>query len=80
MLGGRSVPVSLLAELADDLVARHGQNDGAAAAGEAASALDRYTREAPQPLGRRAAYEQLGNWTTSRQQHPGPANARRRIC
>ena len=63
VLGGRSVPVSLLAELADDLVARHGQNDQQRLLRPARqrAALDRYAGEAAlKPLGAyRAAYDRL---------------------
>ncbi|MFG2192501.1 DNA repair protein RecN [Streptomyces sp. NPDC048639] len=47
-LGGRSVPVGLLAELADDLVAVHGQTDqqGLLKAARQRQALDRYAGEA----------------------------------
>ncbi|WP_018549307.1 DNA repair protein RecN [Streptomyces sp. LaPpAH-108] len=46
-LGGRSVPVGLLAELADDLVAVHGQTDqqGLLKANRQRGALDRYAGE-----------------------------------
>ncbi|WP_436736279.1 DNA repair protein RecN [Streptomyces sp. BBFR102] len=47
-LGGRSVPVGLLAELADELVAVHGQTDqqGLLKPGRQRQALDRYAGEA----------------------------------
>ncbi|KUH36291.1 MULTISPECIES: DNA repair protein RecN [Streptomyces] len=47
-LGGRSVPVGLLAELADDLVAVHGQTDqqGLLKPARQRGALDRYAGEA----------------------------------
>ncbi|MGW4198067.1 DNA repair protein RecN [Streptomyces sp. NPDC005004] len=47
-LGGRSVPVGLLAELADDLVAVHGQTDqqGLLKANRQRGALDRYAGDA----------------------------------
>ncbi len=47
-LGGRSVPVSVLAELADDLVAVHGQSDQQRllAPSRQRAALDRYAGEA----------------------------------
>src|SRR4051794_2087721 len=47
-LGGRSVPVGLLAELADDLVAVHGQTDqqGLLKLSRQRQALDRYAGEA----------------------------------
>ncbi|QEU97750.1 DNA repair protein RecN [Streptomyces kanamyceticus] len=47
-LGGRSVPVGLLAELADDLVAVHGQTDqqGLLKPGRQRGALDRYAGDA----------------------------------
>ncbi|GAA0405350.1 DNA repair protein RecN [Streptomyces luteireticuli] len=47
-LGGRSVPVGLLAELADDLVAVHGQTDqqGLLRPARQREALDRYAGEA----------------------------------
>ncbi|MFJ6544294.1 DNA repair protein RecN [Streptomyces sp. NPDC091385] len=53
-LGGRSVPVGLLAELADDLVAVHGQTDqqGLLKANRQRGALDRYAGDAVAvPLG-----------------------------
>jgi DNA repair protein RecN (Recombination protein N) len=63
VLGGRSVPVSVLAELADDLVARHGQNDQQRLLRPARqrAALDRYAGEAAlKPLAAfRAAYDRL---------------------
>ncbi|MEU6085168.1 DNA repair protein RecN [Streptomyces sp. NPDC047108] len=47
-LGGRSVPVGLLAEMADDLVAVHGQTDqqGLLKAARQRQALDRYAGDA----------------------------------
>ncbi|MER5945822.1 DNA repair protein RecN [Streptomyces sp. NPDC001904] len=47
-LGGRSVPVGVLAELADDLVAVHGQTDqqGLLKQGRQRQALDRYAGDA----------------------------------
>lgn len=63
VLGGRSVPVSVLAELADDLLARHGQNDQQRLLRPARQreALDRYAGEAVgKPLAAyRTAYERL---------------------
>ncbi|MCK8681231.1 DNA repair protein RecN [Streptomyces lichenis] len=62
-LGGRSVPVGVLAELADDLVAVHGQTDqqGLLKPARQRGALDRYAGEAVAgPLGRYAgAYRRL---------------------
>ncbi len=63
VLGGRSVPVGLLAELADDLVARHGQGDQQRLLRPTRqrTALDRYAGES---VGKphaayRAGYERL---------------------
>ncbi|MGA5118117.1 DNA repair protein RecN [Streptomyces pseudogriseolus] len=62
-LGGRSVPVGLLAELADDLVAVHGQSDqqGLLKLSRQRQALDRYAGYAVAvPLGKYAeAYKRL---------------------
>ncbi|MFG2513489.1 DNA repair protein RecN [Streptomyces sp. NPDC048584] len=62
-LGGRSVPVGLLAELADDLVAVHGQTDqqGLLKLSRQRQALDRYAGYAVAvPLGKYAeAYKRL---------------------
>ncbi|MFJ5831384.1 DNA repair protein RecN [Streptomyces sp. NPDC093089] len=62
-LGGRSVPVGLLAELADELVAVHGQTDqqGLLKPARQRGALDRYAGEAVSvPLGAYAdAYKRL---------------------
>lgn len=62
-LGGRSVPVGLLGELADDLVAVHGQTDqqGLLKAARQRQALDRYAGDAVSaPLDKyRAAYRRL---------------------
>ncbi|MEU6062691.1 DNA repair protein RecN [Streptomyces sp. NPDC047097] len=62
-LGGRSVPVGVLAELADDLVAVHGQTDqqGLLKPARQRGALDRYAGEAVAgPLGRYVgAYRRL---------------------
>ncbi|MFD5579765.1 DNA repair protein RecN [Streptomyces pseudogriseolus] len=62
-LGGRSVPVGLLAELADDLVAMHGQSDqqGLLKLSRQRQALDRYAGYAVAvPLGKYAeAYKRL---------------------
>ncbi|MFF8101929.1 DNA repair protein RecN [Streptomyces sp. NPDC016640] len=62
-LGGRSVPVGLLAELADDLVAVHGQTDqqGLLKLSRQRAALDRYAGHAVAgPLGRYAeSYKRL---------------------
>ncbi|MET7292885.1 DNA repair protein RecN [Streptomyces griseoloalbus] len=62
-LGGRSVPVGLLAELADDLVAVHGQTDqqGLLKLSRQRQALDRYAGYAVTvPLGKYAeAYKRL---------------------
>ncbi|MET8898415.1 DNA repair protein RecN [Streptomyces albogriseolus] len=62
-LGGRSVPVGLLAELADDLVAVHGQSDqqGLLKLSRQRQALDRYAGYAvAAPLGTYAeAYKRL---------------------
>ncbi|MEV6094236.1 DNA repair protein RecN [Streptomyces cellulosae] len=62
-LGGRSVPVGLLAELADDLVAVHGQSDqqGLMKLSRQRQALDRYAGYAVAvPLGKYAeAYKRL---------------------
>ena len=62
-LGGRSVPVSVLAELSDDLVAVHGQSDQQRllAPARQRAALDRYAGDAvAAPLARyRAAYDRL---------------------
>ncbi|OKH92742.1 DNA repair protein RecN [Streptomyces uncialis] len=62
-LGGRSVPVGLLAELADDLVAVHGQTDqqGLLKLSRQRQALDRYAGDAVAvPLGTySAAYRRL---------------------
>ncbi|OON82389.1 DNA repair protein RecN [Streptomyces tsukubensis] len=62
-LGGRSVPVGVLAELADDLVAVHGQTDqqGLLKPGRQRQALDRYAGDAvAAPLDKyRAAYRGL---------------------
>ncbi|MBQ0868595.1 DNA repair protein RecN [Streptomyces smyrnaeus] len=57
-VGGRSVPVGLLAELSDDLVAVHGQTDqqGLLRAARQREALDRYAgRSVARPL---AAYQE----------------------
>jgi DNA repair protein RecN (Recombination protein N) len=62
-LGGRSVPVSVLAEVADDLVAVHGQSDQQRllAPSRQRAALDRYAGDAVVvPLAAyRAAYDRL---------------------
>ncbi|MFI7342691.1 DNA repair protein RecN [Streptomyces sp. NPDC050085] len=62
-LGGRSVPVGVLAELADDLVAVHGQTDqqGLLKLGRQRQALDRYAGDAvAKPLAKYAAvYKRL---------------------
>ncbi|MYS58062.1 MULTISPECIES: DNA repair protein RecN [Streptomycetaceae] len=62
-LGGRSVPVSLLGELADDLVAVHGQTDqqGLLRPARQRKALDRYAGDAVAvPLAKYAsAYQRL---------------------
>ena len=62
-LGGRSVPASVLLELADDLVAVHGQSDQQRllAPSRQRAALDRYAGDAvATPLGAyRAAFERL---------------------
>lgn len=62
-LGGRSVPVGLLAELADELVAVHGQTDqqGLLKPGRQRQALDRYAGDTvAAPLDKyRAAYRRL---------------------
>ncbi|MDQ1039598.1 DNA repair protein RecN (Recombination protein N) [Streptomyces sp. V3I8] len=62
-LGGRSVPVGLLAELADDLVAVHGQTDqqGLLKLSRQRQALDRYAGDAVAvPLDKyRGAYRRL---------------------
>ncbi|MFH8612461.1 DNA repair protein RecN [Streptomyces sp. NPDC018029] len=62
-LGGRSVPVGLLAELADDLVAVHGQTDqqGLLKPARQRGALDRYAGDAVSvPLAKyTAAYRRL---------------------
>ncbi|MCI3929707.1 DNA repair protein RecN [Streptomyces sp. AN091965] len=62
-LGGRSVPVGLLAELADDLVAVHGQSDqqGLLKPARQRGALDRYAGDAVSgPLDKyTAAYRRL---------------------
>ncbi|MFF1698652.1 DNA repair protein RecN [Streptomyces sp. NPDC058257] len=67
-LGGRSVPVGLLAELADDLVAVHGQTDqqGLLKPGRQRGALDRYAGDAVTvPLAKyTAAYRRLRAVTT----------------
>ncbi|MFI7011043.1 DNA repair protein RecN [Streptomyces sp. NPDC050145] len=62
-LGGRSVPVGVLGELADELVAVHGQTDqqGLLKLGRQRQALDRYAGDAvTAPLGRyRGVYKRL---------------------
>ncbi|MFD8568610.1 DNA repair protein RecN [Streptomyces sp. NPDC059639] len=62
-LGGRSVPVGVLAELADELVAVHGQTDqqGLLKQGRQRQALDRYAGDAvAKPLAKYAAvYKRL---------------------
>ncbi|MGY0022980.1 DNA repair protein RecN [Streptomyces sp. cg35] len=62
-LGGRSVPVGVLAELADELVAVHGQTDqqGLLKLGRQRQALDRYAGDAvAKPLAKYAAvYKRL---------------------
>ncbi|MFI1683122.1 DNA repair protein RecN [Streptomyces sp. NPDC020607] len=67
-LGGRSVPVGLLAELADDLVAVHGQTDqqGLLRPARQRAALDRYAGDAVTgPLTKyTAAYRRLRAVTT----------------
>ncbi|MEU6001665.1 MULTISPECIES: DNA repair protein RecN [unclassified Streptomyces] len=67
-LGGRSVPVGLLAELADDLVAVHGQTDqqGLLKPARQRGALDRYAGDAVTvPLAKyTAAYRRLRAVTT----------------
>ncbi|WP_058852231.1 DNA repair protein RecN [Streptomyces silvensis] len=67
-LGGRSVPVGVLAELADELVAVHGQTDqqGLLKPARQRGALDRYAGEAVAgPLDKyRAAYRRLRAVTT----------------
>ncbi|WP_190082816.1 DNA repair protein RecN [Streptomyces longisporoflavus] len=67
-LGGRSVPVGLLAELADDLVAVHGQTDqqGLLKPARQRAALDRYAGDAVTvPLAKyTAAYRRLRAVTT----------------
>ncbi|GHH92170.1 DNA repair protein RecN [Streptomyces capillispiralis] len=71
-LGGRSVPVGLLAELADDLVAVHGQTDqqGLLKLSRQRQALDRYAGHAVGvPLGKYAeAYKRLRAVTTELEQ------------
>ncbi|MFK4069123.1 DNA repair protein RecN [Streptomyces sp. NPDC029674] len=67
-LGGRSVPVGLLSELADDLVAVHGQTDqqGLLKPARQRAALDRYAGDAVAvPLAKyTAAYRRLRAVTT----------------
>ncbi|QES40803.1 DNA repair protein RecN [Streptomyces venezuelae] len=67
-LGGRSVPVGLLSELADDLVAVHGQTDqqGLLRPARQRAALDRYAGDAVTvPLAKyTAAYRRLRAVTT----------------
>lgn len=71
-LGGRSVPVGLLAELADDLVAVHGQTDqqGLLKLSRQRQALDRYAGHAvAAPLAKyREAYTRLRAVTTELEQ------------
>ncbi len=64
-VGGRSVPVGLLAELSDDLVAVHGQTDqqGLLRPARQRQALDRFAGE--------AVSAPLGAWTTAYQRLRG---------
>ena len=77
-LGGRSVPVGLLAELADDLVAVHGQTDqqGLLRLSRQRQALDRYAGDAVAvPLAKYAeAYRRLRAVAAELEEidHPGP--------
>ena len=77
-LGGRSVPVGLLAELADDLVAVHGQTDqqGLLKPARQRQALDRYAGDACRGPAHRVRgglpAAARGRHRARRADHPGP--------